>query len=74
MEAYKMGNLNLLDIECILIEKNIFDIEKNGEKILNVNSNELWEQIHIEKIIKAEFFTEDIVYIKLESNELILFL
>ncbi len=69
-----MGNLNLLDIECILIEKNIFDIEKNGEKILNVNSNELWEQIHIEKIIKAEFFTEDIVYIKLESNELILFL
>ena len=35
----------------------------------------IWEEIHKEKIIKAEFFgDESIVYIKLQSNELILLL
>ncbi|WP_297994131.1 hypothetical protein [uncultured Clostridium sp.] len=69
-----MGKLNLLDLECILIERGMFNIEKNGEKILNISSGELWEQIHKEKIIKAEFFDEDIIYIKLQNNEIILFL
>lgn len=66
--------LSLLDLEVLLIEKEVFDIERNGEKMFDVDSDELWEEIHKEKIIKAEFFGEDIVYIKLESNELMLLL
>ena len=43
--------------------------------MFDVGSDELWEEIHKEKIIKAEFFgDESIVYIKLQSNELILLL
>lgn len=70
-----MGELSLLDLEAILIEKEVLDIEANGEKMFDVDSDELWKEIHKEKIIKAEFFgDESIVYIKLQSNELILFL
>ena len=69
-----MGELSLLDLEAILTEKEGFNIERNGEKMFDVGSDELWEEIHKEKIIKAEFFGEDVIHIKSESNELILFL
>lgn len=69
-----MGELSLLDLEAILIEKEVFDIERNGEKMFDVDSDELWEEIHKEKIIKAEFFGEDVIHIKSEGNELILLL
>ena len=69
-----MGELSLLDLECILMEREEFDIEKDGEKILKVNSEEIWGEIHKNKIIKAEFFGEDTVYTKLENSELIIFL
>lgn len=69
-----MGELSLLDLAAILIEKEGFNIERNGEKMFDVGSDELWEEIHKEKIIKAEFFGEDIAYIKSENNEFILFL
>ena len=70
-----MGELSLLDLKVLLIEKEVFDIERNGEKMFDVDSDELWKEIHKEKIIKAEFFgDESIVYIKLQSNELILLL
>lgn len=70
-----MGELSLLDLKVLLIEKEVFDIERNGEKMFDIGSDELWEEIHKEKIIKAEFFgDESIVYIKLQSNELILLL
>lgn len=72
---FRMGELSLLDLEAILIEKEVLDIEANGEKMFDVDSDKLWEEIHKEKIIKAEFFgDESIVYIKLQSNELILLL
>lgn len=70
----RMGELSLLDLKVLLIEKEVFDIERNGEKMFDVGSDELWEEIHKEKIIKAEFFGEDVIHIKSESNELILFL
>lgn len=69
---FRMGELSLLDLEAILIEKEGFNIERNGEKMFDVGSDELWEEIHKEKIIKAEFFGEDVIHIKSESNELIL--
>lgn len=69
-----MGELSLLDLEAILIEKEVLDIERNGEKMFDVDSDELWKEIHKEKIIKAEFFGEDVIHIKSESNELILLL
>ena len=69
-----MGELSLLDLEAILTEKEGFNIERNGEKMFDVSSDELWEEIHKEKIIKAEFFGEDVIHIKSESNELILLL
>ena len=71
-----MNDLTLLDLECILVDnREGFNIERNGEKMFDVDSDELWEEIHKEKIIKAEFFgDESIVYIKLQSNELILLL
>ena len=70
-----MGELSLLDLEAILIEKEVLGVEANGEKMFDVDSDKLWEEIHKEKIIKAEFFgDESIVYIKSESNELILLL
>lgn len=69
-----MGELSLLDLAAILIEKEVLDIEANGEKMFDVDSDKLWEEIHKEKIIKAECFGEDIIYIKSESNELILLL
>lgn len=70
-----MRELSLLDLEAILIERETVDVERDGEKMLDVDSDELWEEIHKEKIIKAEFFgDESIVYIKLQSNELILLL
>ena len=69
-----MGELSLLDLECILMERKEFDIEKDGEKILKVNSEEIWGEIHKNKIIKAKFFGEDTVYTKLENSELIIFL
>lgn len=71
-----MNDLTLLDLECILVDnREVFNIEANGEKMFDVDSDELWEEIHKEKIIKAEFFgDESIVYIKLQSNELILLL
>lgn len=69
-----MGELSLLDLAAILIEKEGFNIERNGEKMFDVGSDELWEEIHKEKNIKAEFFGEDIVYIKSENNEFILLL
>ena len=34
-----MGELSLLDLECILMEREEFDIEKDGEKILLMPSN-----------------------------------
>lgn len=71
---FRMGELSLLDLEAILIEKEGFNIERNGEKMFDVGSDELWEEIHKEKIIKAEFFGEDVIHIKSESNELILLL
>ena len=71
---FRMGELSLLDLAAILIEKEGFNIERNGEKMFDVDSDELWEEIHKEKIIKAEFFGEDIIYIKSEGNELILLL
>lgn len=72
---FRMRKLSLLDLEAILIEKEGFNIERNGEKMFDVDSDKLWEEIHKEKIIKAEFFgDESIVYIKLQSNELILLL
>ena len=70
----RMGELSLLDLEAILIEKEVFGVERNGEKMFDVDSDELWEEIHKEKIIKAEFFGEDVIHIKSESNELILLL
>lgn len=69
-----MGELSLLDLAAILIEKEVLDIEANGEKMFDVDSDKLWEEIHKEKIIKAEFFGEDVIHIKSESNELILLL
>ncbi|WP_133014957.1 hypothetical protein [Clostridium cuniculi] len=66
--------LSLLDLEVVLIEKEMLDVERNGEKKFDVDSDELWEEIHKEKIIKAEFFGEDVIHIKLKSNELILLL
>ena len=71
-----MNGLTLLDLECILVDnREVFNVERNGEKMFDVDSDELWEEIHKEKIIKAEFFgDESIVYIKLQSNELILLL
>ena len=70
-----MRELSLLDLEAILIERETVDVERDGEKMLDVDSDELWEEIHKVKIIKAEFFgDESIVYIKLQSNELILLL
>ena len=70
-----MRELSLLDLEAILIEKEVLGVEANGEKMFDVDSDKLWEEIHKEKIIKAEFFgDESIVYIKLQSNELILLL
>lgn len=69
-----MGELSLLDLEAILTEKEEFNIERNGEKMFDVGSDELWEEIHKEKNIKAEFFGEDVIHIKSESNELILLL
>lgn len=70
-----MGELSLLDLEAILIEKETVDVERDGEKMFDVDSDEIWEEIYKEKIIKAEFFgDESIVYIKSESNELILLL
>lgn len=71
---FRMGELSLLDLEAILIEKEVFGVERNGEKMFDVDSDELWEEIHKEKIIKAEFFGEDVIHIKSESNELILLL
>lgn len=68
-----MGELSLLDLECILMEREKLSVEKNGKKI-KVDSNEIWEEIHKNKIIKAEFFGEDTVYTKLENSELIIFL
>lgn len=70
----RMGELSLLDLEAILIEKEVFGVERNGEKMFDVDSDKLWEEIHKEKNIKAEFFGEDVIYIKSESNELILLL
>ena len=70
----RMGELSLLDLEAILIEKEVFGVERNGEKMFDVDSDELWEEIHKEKIIKAEFFGEDVIHVKSESNELILLL
>lgn len=71
-----MNDLTLLDLECILVDnREVFNIERNGEKMFDVDSDKLWEEIHKEKIIKAEFFgDESIVYIKLQRNELILLL
>lgn len=70
-----MRELSLLDLEAILIERETVDVERDGEKMFDVDSDKLWEEIHKEKIIKAEFFgDESIVYIKLQSNELILLL
>lgn len=69
-----MRELSLLDLEAILIERETVDVERDGEKMLDVDSDEIWEEIHKEKIIKAEFFGEDIIYIKSEGNELILLL
>lgn len=72
---FRMRELSLLDLEAILIEKEVLGVEANGEKMFDVDSDKLWEEIHKEKIIKAEFFgDESIVYIKLQSNELILLL
>lgn len=71
---FRMGELSLLDLAAILIEKEGFNIERNGEKMFDVDSDELWEEIHKEKFIKAEFFGEDVIHIKLQSNELILLL
>ena len=70
-----MRELSLLDLEAILIEKETVDVERDGEKMFDVDSDEIWEEIHKVKIIKAEFFgDESIVYIKSENNELILLL
>ena len=70
-----MNDLTLLDLECILVDnREVFNIERDGEKMFDVDSDELWEEIHKEKIIKAEFFGEDVIHIKSESNELILLL
>lgn len=72
---FRMRELSLLDLEAILIERETVDVERDGEKMLDVDSDELWEEIHKVKIIKAEFFgDESIVYIKSENNELILLL
>ena len=38
-----MGELSLLDLKVLLIEKEVFDIERNGEKMFDVGSDELWE-------------------------------
>lgn len=76
-----MGNLNLLDLECILTygERKTFDIERNGEVIHNVKMKNLWSEIHKNKIIKAQLLDHDVVHIiyeteNLEENELIIFL
>ena len=73
---FLMNDLTLLDLECILVDNNreVFGVERNGEKMFDVDSDELWEEIHKEKIIKAEFFGEDVIHVKSESNELILLL
>lgn len=68
-----MGELSLLDLECILMEREKLSVEKNGKKI-KVDSNEIWEEIHKNKIIKTEFFGEDTVCIKLKDFDLIIFL
>ena len=80
-----MGELSLLDLECILMEREKLSVEKNGKKIkvdsneiweeiLKVNSEEIWGEIHKNKIIKAKFFGEDTVCIKLKDFDLIIFL
>lgn len=71
-----MNDLTLLDLECILIDDNRknFDIELNEKKIYNVDSNWLWRKIHSESIEVAEIVADSFVYIKLQSNELILLL
>lgn len=67
-------HINLLDLECFLINKRTFEIEINGE-MNNISSDELWEIIHKQEIKKAELFTEDIIYILLNGNtELMLFI
>lgn len=69
-----MGNLELLDLECILLEKEIFDAEINGTTMFGITSGRLWDIIHNKELIKAEFVDDEIVYIKTIDRELILFL
>lgn len=67
-------NINLLDLECILINKGAFEVEISGE-MKNISSDELWEIIHKQEIQKAELFTEDMAYILLDNNtELMIFI
>ena len=54
---FRMRELSLLDLEAILIEREIVDVERDGEKMLDVDSDELWEEILKEKIINSGIFT-----------------
>lgn len=74
-----MGNLNLFDLMVILIEREVFDIEFNEEKISSVDSDWILDEIFKNKVVESNTFTESMIYIKYitknsKENELIIFL
>ena len=74
-----MVNLNLFDLMVILIEREVFDIELNEEKISSVDSDWILDEIFKNKVVESNTFTESMIYIKYitknsKENELIIFL
>lgn len=70
------GNLNSFDLMAILIEKEAFDIELNGKDMFDVDSDWIWDEIFENKIVEANTFGNDMIYMRyiknLEENELII--
>lgn len=68
--------LNLLDLDCILISKEIHNVEINGER-KTLTTDKLFSYIHSKELNYAELFDDSdeenpLIYIKLNDEELML--
>lgn len=68
--------LNLLDLDCILISKEIHTIELNEERKV-LTTDELYDLIHSKKLNYAELVSDEeennpLVYVNLYNDELML--
>lgn len=63
-----MNKITLLDIECILLYSDTFEVEYKEEKQV-LTKDELWNMVHSKELDYADLVEDNFIFVKFKDNE-----